>query len=135
MDNKYLGKKVNMKEVQCYNYQEFGYYARDCRRKKKAKEKDNDEMQYAHAGDSDYGVVLLMANIQSENEQTNMWYLDSRYSNHMTGNKNLFTKLDDSVKKVIKFAYDRHVTSKETCMWLKRMVEKLASLMCYMYLR
>lgn len=30
----------------------------------------------------------------------------------MTGNKNWFTKLDESVKKVIKFAYCRHVTSK-----------------------
>ena len=40
-----------------------------------------------------------------------MWYLDSGCSNHMTGNKNWFTKLDESVKKVIKFADGRHIKS------------------------
>lgn len=34
MANKYYGKKVDKKEVQCYNYQGFGHYVRDCRRKK-----------------------------------------------------------------------------------------------------
>lgn len=33
MVNKYFGKKVDMKEVQCYNCQEFCHYARDYRRK------------------------------------------------------------------------------------------------------
>lgn len=53
MSNKYSGKKVNMKEVHCYNYQGFGHYARDCRRKKESRPKDNEEVQYAHAGGND----------------------------------------------------------------------------------
>ena len=40
-----------------------------------------------------------------------MWYLDSGCSNHMTGNKNWFTKLDESIEKVIKFADGRHIKS------------------------
>ncbi|KAI5414128.1 hypothetical protein KIW84_058321 [Lathyrus oleraceus] len=40
-----------------------------------------------------------------------MWYLDSGCSNHMTGNKNWFTKLDESLKKVIKFVDGKHITS------------------------
>ena len=44
MDNKYSGKKVDMKEVQCYNCQEFGHYARDCQRRKEARAEDNDEV-------------------------------------------------------------------------------------------
>lgn len=67
-------------------------------------------MQYAHAGGSGSDDMLLMANTQSNNEQTNMWYLDSGCSNHMTGNKNSFTKLDESIKKVIRSANGRHVT-------------------------
>ena len=47
--NKYSGKKVDTKEVQCYNCQGFGHYARDCRRKKVARVKDSDEVQYARA--------------------------------------------------------------------------------------
>lgn len=61
MGNKYYGKKVDMKEVQCYNYQGFGHYARDYRRKKEARAKYIDEMQYEHAEDNDYVEVLLMA--------------------------------------------------------------------------
>ncbi|XP_050916694.1 uncharacterized protein LOC127131844 [Lathyrus oleraceus] len=89
----------------------FGHYARDYRRKKDSRVKDNDEVQYAHVQYSDYDDVLLMANTQSNTEQTNMWYLDSRCSNHMSGNKNWFTKIDESVEKMIKFADGRHITS------------------------
>lgn len=43
MGNKYLGNKVDMKEVQCYNCQGFGHYTRDCQRKKESRAKDNEE--------------------------------------------------------------------------------------------
>ncbi|KAI5398342.1 hypothetical protein KIW84_063940 [Lathyrus oleraceus] len=95
----------------CHNSQGFRYYARDCQRKKETRAKDNDEMQYAHAEDSDYDSVFLISNTQSNTEQTNMWYLYSGCSNHMTGNKIWFTKLDGSFEKVVKFADDRHITS------------------------
>lgn len=42
-----------------------------------------------------------------------MWYLDSGCNYHMTGNKNSFTKLDESLKKAIKFSDGRHLTSEE----------------------
>ena len=72
--------------------------------------KEGDEAQYAREGDSDSDDdVLMMVNSHSNTEKTNMWYLDSGCSNHMTGNKNWVTKLDESVKKVIKFVDGRHV--------------------------
>ena len=111
MGNKYSGNKVDTKEMQCYNCQSFGHYARDYRRKKAARVKDSNEAQYERAGDSDSDEVLLMVNTQLNTEKNNMWYLDSGCSNHMTGNKNWFTKLDESVEKVIKFADDRHIKS------------------------
>lgn len=77
MCNKYSRKKVDMKEVQCYNSQGFRCYAQECRRKKESRAKDNDKVQCAHAGDSDSNDMLLMANTQSNGEQTNMRYLDS----------------------------------------------------------
>lgn len=58
-------------------------------------------MQYAHVGENDYDDMLLVAKTQSNNEQTNLWYLNSGCSNHMTENKNRFIKLNESVKKVI----------------------------------
>ncbi|XP_050878702.1 uncharacterized protein LOC127082500 [Lathyrus oleraceus] len=80
-------------------------------KKKELREKDDDEAQYAHDGESDYDDMLLMENTSSNNEQTNVWYLDSRCSNQLASNKNWFTKLDESVKKVIKFTDGRHITS------------------------
>lgn len=62
--DKYSGKKVDMKEMQCYNCQVFDHYARGCRRKKESRVKDNDEIQYAHTGGSNYDDILLMENTQ-----------------------------------------------------------------------
>ncbi|XP_050875856.1 uncharacterized protein LOC127079512 [Lathyrus oleraceus] len=100
-----------MKEVQYYNCQEFSHYARGHRRKKEPQTKYNEDVKYAHALGSDFDDVLLIANIQSSNERDNMWYKDLGCNNHMTANKIWFIKLDESVKKVIKFADDIHVTS------------------------
>ncbi|XP_050877157.1 uncharacterized protein LOC127080909 [Lathyrus oleraceus] len=113
MGNKYYGKKVDMKEVHFYNCQGFDHYARDCRRKKDAREKYSDEVKYAHVKDSDFEDVILMENTHSNTEQTNMLYLDLGYSNNMSSNKTLFTKLDESVEKVIKFADETHQVEKE----------------------
>lgn len=66
---------------------------------KEALAKDSDEVQYAHAEDSDSDDVLLRTNTQSNTEQTNI-----------TGNKTWITKLDESVDKVIKFADGKHMT-------------------------
>lgn len=68
MDNKYYGKKVDMKEVLCYNCQGFGHYARDCWRKKESRVKDSDEVQYAHAKDSDSEDMLVMTHAHSNTE-------------------------------------------------------------------
>lgn len=64
MSNKYSGKKVDVKEVQCYNCQGFGHYARDFQRKKEFIEKDDGEVQYAHARENDSNDMLLMENTQ-----------------------------------------------------------------------
>ena len=81
-------KIVDTKEVQCYNCQGFGHYARDCRRKKSSKMNDSDEVQYARARDSGSNDMLLMVNTQSNTDKNNMWYMDSGCSNQMADNRN-----------------------------------------------
>jgi hypothetical protein len=52
-----------------------------------------------------------MAITSTEADKSNLWYLDTGCSNHMTGNNKWFVKFDDSVKRSIKFAYSTQVVS------------------------
>jgi hypothetical protein len=72
---------------------------------------DKDEAQYANAGGSDSDDSLLMAVTNSDTDKSNLWYLDTGCSNHMTGNKKWFQKLDNSVRRNIKFADNSQITS------------------------
>jgi hypothetical protein len=54
---------------------------------------------------------LLMAITNVEDRNSNFWYLDTRCSNHMWGNKRWFLKLYDSVKRRIKFADNSEIVS------------------------
>ncbi|CAL8169494.1 unnamed protein product [Prunus armeniaca] len=40
--------------------------------------------------------ILLMAYIDNKESHPNTWYLDSSCSNHMSGNKSLFSYLDET---------------------------------------
>ncbi|KAL6285137.1 hypothetical protein ACE6H2_009527 [Prunus campanulata] len=47
--------------------------------------------------------LLLMAYLEVKGEQiNNTWYLDSGCSNHMSGNKKMFTKLDEKYRENVK---------------------------------
>ncbi|PNX90798.1 F-box protein, partial [Trifolium pratense] len=109
-NKKNFKKKIDKKDVQCYNCQKLGHYARECHSKKVDRE-DKDEAQFANGGGSDSDDSLLMAITNSEVDKSNLWYLDTGCSNHMTGNKKWFLKLDNSVKRSIKFADNSQVTS------------------------
>jgi len=95
-------KKFNKKGLQCYNCQRFGHFADECYAKKMSKD-DSDEVQFAHAK-TDSEDVLFIAITDIEGEKSKPWYLDTSCSNHMTRNKEWFSKLDESGKRKIKFA-------------------------------
>ncbi|XP_020239332.1 uncharacterized protein LOC109818302 [Cajanus cajan] len=49
---------------------------------------------------------------QSEGLEENGWYLDIGCSTHMTGRKDWFASLDESIKSKVKFADDRVLMAK-----------------------
>ena len=61
-------------------------------------ERNADEAQLAQDEDSDSDKVLLMATTNSEEDNVNLWYLDTGCSNHMTGHREWFVNIDDKVK-------------------------------------
>lgn len=68
--------------------------------------------QFAHVGGSDSEEVILMVVTHLAQEKANVWYLDTSCNNQMTCNKNMFIKLDESVRRSIKFDDNSIVTSK-----------------------
>ncbi|XP_019432133.1 PREDICTED: uncharacterized protein LOC109339179 [Lupinus angustifolius] len=95
-------KKVDKRKIQCYNCKNLGHYASECRLKQSLGSEN--EAGMAHGEDSDNEQVLLMVTTDKESVKSEHWYLDTGCSNHMTGHKDWFVKLDESTKSKVKFA-------------------------------
>lgn len=54
-------------------------------------------------------TMFMLFNIQ-ETSTNETWYLDSGCSNHMTGNKELFVNIEDSLKKEFYTGDDKRLT-------------------------
>lgn len=63
--------------------------------------------------EKDEEVSLLMACHVKERTSNYMWYLDIGYSNHMYGDKSVFTGLDESFRDTITFGDDSTILSCE----------------------
>jgi hypothetical protein len=64
--------------------------------------------QNANFSESSSETLFITCHVAQENA-SNIWFLDSGCSNHMTGNKELFEDLDTSVKSQIKLGNDNIV--------------------------
>ena len=102
-------KKFNKKGIQCYNCHKWGHFADEC--KSKRVPRNADEAQLTQDEDSDSDKVLLMATTNSEEDNVNLWYLDTGCSNHMTGHREWFVNIDDKVKSKIKFTDNSSITA------------------------
>jgi transposase InsO family protein len=84
------GGRGNKPDVDCYNYEKYEHYARDCWAEKKVKGKAN----YIEEKVDD---VMMMAHNEPNSGSKTVWYLDTGTSNHMSGHKNLFVEMEDIV--------------------------------------
>ena len=108
--NKGQKKKINKKDIQCYNCQKWGHFAAECKSKKVPRE-ESDEAQFVHDNEGyDSEGAMLMAIIKEEDDD-DQWYLDTGCSNHMSGKKTWFCELDESVTRKIRFADDSVVNA------------------------
>lgn len=82
----------------------MGHFADECRSGKGGMNKSDDEAYMAQDEDSDSDQVLLMAITNSDDVNSESWYLDTGCSNHMTGKKEWLLDIDASVKHKVKFA-------------------------------
>ncbi|MCI28166.1 retrovirus-related pol polyprotein from transposon TNT 1-94, partial [Trifolium medium] len=78
--------------------QKYGHFADECWVDKK-----EPENKLAKQDDED---VLLMVTTKEENKYSDLWYLDSGCSSHMTGRFDWFVSINKSMKSRVKFADD-----------------------------
>ncbi|KHN35688.1 Retrovirus-related Pol polyprotein from transposon TNT 1-94, partial [Glycine soja] len=99
----------NLEEMKIEELQKWGHFADECKNKRVPR--NADEAQLSQDEDSDSDKVLLMAITNSEEDNVNLWYLDTGCSNHITRHREWFVNIDDKVKSKIKFADNSSVTA------------------------
>jgi hypothetical protein len=92
-DKRYVDKS----QIQCYNCERYGHYARDCWGKGNANKKD-EEANVAHKDELDDDEVLLMVTTtKPDDDLPGSWYLHTGCSNHMACRKEWFVQLDERI--------------------------------------
>lgn len=114
-------------QVKCFNYSGFGHFAAECRKPRRVRQQkaevnlaqlnDNEPaLLMAMCQDNADGVILFTeekgsTNVKEIEEYT--WYLDNGASNHMTGHRDKFEKLDRTVRGEVKFGDDHWSRSRK----------------------
>jgi hypothetical protein len=80
--------------VECYKCHKLGHFQYECPSWDKE----------ANCAELDEKVEMLVMSVVEENEvgREDVWFLDSGYSNHMCGDKTLFSNLSESFRQMLK---------------------------------
>eukprot|EP00253_Pinus_taeda_P022719 PITA_22719 len=87
------GKKQDMSKVKCFHCHQHGHYATNCPRKKKNKQATGSAAEEALASQFELDFSLIACLVSSV--MGSVWFLDSGASFHMTGDRDLFSDLED----------------------------------------
>eukprot|EP00253_Pinus_taeda_P004705 PITA_04705 len=87
------GKKVDKSKVRCFNCHEMGHYVTNCPSKKSKNGSSEGSKGEALASQLEMDFTLIACMVSSM--MGFGWFLDSGASFHMTGNKSLFSTLEE----------------------------------------
>ena len=87
------GKKKDLSKVKCFHYHEHGNFATNYPQKKKNKKATGSTAREALASQFELDFSLIYCLVSSC--MGSVWYLDSGVSFHMTGDKELFSDLEE----------------------------------------
>ncbi|XP_078438351.1 uncharacterized protein LOC144708789 [Wolffia australiana] len=120
-DRKFFDKS----KIQCYNCQRYGHFSYECRNEKRERGDsayltESSQAAPVTAEEEEETSALLMAfeeidsefllqGAEGEHPKSDLWYLDTGATNHMTGNRNFFSQLDESSEGFVKFGDNSRV--------------------------
>jgi sarcosine oxidase delta subunit len=105
------GRKWTDKSIiQCYYCRKYGHYESECRKKQSDQNKGGRENVSNNEGESSE-AMFLSCHTSEEGHSKDLWLLDSGCNNHMTGNKDLISCMDTSIKSEITLGDDSQVKS------------------------
>ena len=92
----------NKTTVECYKCHKLGHFQYEC-------PTVNKEANYAELNNEE--EILLMSHVELyENNQEDAWFLDSRCSNHMCGDKAMFCELNEEFRQLVKLGNNTRMT-------------------------
>ncbi|KAJ0566228.1 putative RNA-directed DNA polymerase [Helianthus annuus] len=102
------GKGRNWNSIRCYACQRLGHTTKFCKRKDESEKPDNALIHKDGDIVEHEDTMFMIFNVE-EAVKEDCWYLDSGCSNHMTGNRDLFINLDESLKKEVRTGDDKRL--------------------------
>ncbi|XP_057837949.2 uncharacterized protein LOC131048110 [Cryptomeria japonica] len=104
--NQPQSERYDKSSAQCYYCKKFGHYRNEYRKKQyDSRQQNSNFIKENQTQDS----MSIACNIAKESEK-DIWFLDSGYSNHIIGNLEMFSSLDENVKLDVTLGNDNKVS-------------------------
>ncbi|XP_016540702.2 uncharacterized protein LOC107841243 [Capsicum annuum] len=94
-------------QIEYYHCHKYGHYKSECGTNLYSDKGEREKSNFTKQKEEE---TLLMAYHVQEKSHSNKWYLDFGYSNHMCGNKSLFSDLDESYKDSVKLGNNSSIS-------------------------
>ncbi|XP_019450621.1 PREDICTED: uncharacterized protein LOC109352893 [Lupinus angustifolius] len=108
--SKFNQKKFDKSKVECFNCHKLGHYSYECSNEKNKQSRHKEEALTTQE-DSDSEPLNLMVTNTATRSHSELWYLDSGCSNHMTNHKEWLKDFDSTKKSRVKFADDSSLSA------------------------
>lgn len=95
----YARTRDDKSQIQCFNCKKFGHYSPDCLNR--GTNHFEDKTNYIEKKSEEEPIILLA--YKGEDNDKDVWCLDTGVSNHMCRKRSMFMELDESVNDQVTF--------------------------------